>query len=56
MSACAQIADCSSLLDCAANCSSDTCINACYEQYSGGASALNAVLDCMTNSCSTDCG
>jgi hypothetical protein len=54
-SACNADAECTALLQCAANCATQACVNTCVQQHPNGQSKAVALQQCLRNACSSVC-
>lgn len=56
LSACQANSSCMSIIQCAANCTDQTCLDSCVSSYPSGASAFNAFYGCISEMCYIECG
>lgn len=54
-SACEANSDCTSLLACASQCATQSCVDTCASVFPDGVGSLDAFLGCMKDSCSSEC-
>jgi hypothetical protein len=58
LEACATNSSCANLVSCAADCSTNSCIDSCVSDYPSGAGRFNDYMDCADSHCSSSskCG